>query len=44
MLKLGFDPKWIWKAMTCVCTMSFLVLINGQVRGRIIPLRGLRQQ
>ena len=41
MLKLGFDPKWIQKAMTRVRTVLFSVLINGQAHSRVIPLRGL---
>jgi hypothetical protein len=29
--------------MICVCTVSYLVLINGQAHGHIIPTRELRQ-
>jgi hypothetical protein len=43
MCKLGFDDRWVQLAMTCVRTISFLVLINGQPHGNIIQSRGLRQ-
>jgi hypothetical protein len=43
MRKLGFDDRWVQLAMTCVRTVSFSILINGQPHGNIIPSRGLRQ-
>jgi hypothetical protein len=43
MRKLGFDERWVHLAMTCVRTVSFSVLVNGQPHGTIIPTRGLRQ-
>jgi hypothetical protein len=43
MRKLGFDDRWVKLAMTCVRTVSFFVLINGQPHGNIIPSRGLHQ-
>ena len=29
--------------MTCVCTVTYLVVINGSPSGHIVPTRGLRQ-
>ena len=41
MSKLGFSPKWIRLVMTCVHTVTYLVVINGSPSGHIIPSRGL---
>jgi hypothetical protein len=43
MRKLGFDEAWISLIMTCVCSVSYSVLINGRPAGLITPSRGLRQ-
>ena len=43
MRKMGFHEKWISLIMMCVSTVSYSMLINGEPKGRIIPLRGLRQ-
>ena len=43
MLKLGFDPRWVHLAMETITTASYSVLINGEPRGFITPLRGIRQ-
>jgi hypothetical protein len=29
MRKMGFGEKWVTMMMTCICTVSYLVLING---------------
>ena len=44
MRKLGFDDHWVQLAMTCVRTVSFSVLINGQPHNNITPSWGLRQR
>lgn len=43
MWRMGFAPRWVDLAMTCVRTVTYSVLANGQPHGQIIPTRGLRQ-
>lgn len=43
MSRLGFDEGWISKVMTCVMSVSYTVLVNGQPSQKIIPTRGLQQ-
>ncbi|XP_041011394.1 secreted RxLR effector protein 78-like [Juglans microcarpa x Juglans regia] len=43
MYKLGFNTKWINLVMRCVKTVSYSILINGDPKGPIFPMRGLRQ-
>uniref|UniRef100_A0A803P3V6 Reverse transcriptase n=1 Tax=Cannabis sativa TaxID=3483 RepID=A0A803P3V6_CANSA len=43
MRSLGYDDRWIAKVMSCVKSVTFSVLLNGEARGHIIPERGLRQ-
>ena len=43
MRKLGFQERWVSLSMMCVKTVSFSALINGELKGRIIPTRGLQQ-
>ena len=43
MRKKGFHERWIVLMMMCVSTVSYLVLINGEPKGKIVPLRGIRQ-
>jgi hypothetical protein len=43
MQKLGFADRWVQLLMTCVRTITYSILINGQPYGLITPSRGLRQ-
>jgi hypothetical protein len=43
MKRMGFANRWIQLVMTCVRTVSYSILINGQTHGTIIPTRGIRQ-
>jgi hypothetical protein len=40
---MGFAERWIGLLMTCVHSISYSILINGQPQGHIIPTRGVRQ-
>ena len=42
-MKLGFDLHWVKLMKECIWSVQYMVLINGQPRGLIVPLRGLRQ-
>jgi hypothetical protein len=41
--KIGFANRWISLLMSCIRTVTYLILINGQPHGLITPTRGLRQ-
>lgn len=43
MEKMGFYQKWIHLIMSCVSSVSYRVLINGDAKGNIIPSWGFRQ-
>jgi hypothetical protein len=43
MHKLGFNEQWIQILMSCVRTISYSILINGQPYGNITPSQGIRQ-
>uniref|UniRef100_A0A803PSV0 Reverse transcriptase n=1 Tax=Cannabis sativa TaxID=3483 RepID=A0A803PSV0_CANSA len=43
MLCLGYGKRWVDKIMNCITSVSFSVLVNGEVSGLIQPHRDLRQ-
>lgn len=43
MSRLGFADAWIKLIMTCVRSVNYSVVINGNVVGKIIPSKGIRQ-
>jgi hypothetical protein len=43
MLRLGFYPRWVPLIMACTSSVTYAILINGQLMGHIRPSRGIRQ-
>ncbi|OMO73216.1 reverse transcriptase [Corchorus capsularis] len=43
MKKIGFASKWVDLIMECVTTMSYALVINGNLSKPFLPSRGLRQ-
>ena len=43
MKRMGFPESWISRVMTCVSTVSYLVLLNGFLGDYFSPQRRLRQ-
>jgi hypothetical protein len=43
MRKMGFAEGWIGLLMSCVWSVSYSILINGQPHGNITPSRGIHQ-
>ena len=43
MQKISFVDQWVRLIMTCVRTVTYAVLINGQPHGQIHHSRGIRQ-
>jgi hypothetical protein len=41
--KMGFAIWWIHLLMSCMRSVSYSILINGQPHGHIVPTRGVRQ-
>ncbi|XP_062145461.1 uncharacterized protein LOC133852722 [Alnus glutinosa] len=41
--KLRFVDRWIHLIMSCLQTVSYSILLNGQPTGHIVPTRGIRQ-
>jgi hypothetical protein len=43
MKKMSFASRWIHLLMSCVWTVSYSILIDGQSHGHIVPTKGVRQ-
>lgn len=43
MLRMGFDRRWVEMLMSCVRSLSFSVVVNGDITDEFKPERGLRQ-
>ena len=43
LFKMGFCPVWVSRVMTCISSVTYKVLFNGQPKGSIFPERVLRQ-
>ena len=43
MEKMGFHPRWVSWIMECIKSVTYSVLINGEPKGHIVPMRGIRQ-
>jgi hypothetical protein len=41
--KMGFSERWVSLIMVCVRSVTYSIVINGQLVGNIIPSRGIRQ-
>ena len=44
MQALGFHSRWIQLIMKCITTVSYSILVNGNIIESFVPERGLRQR
>ena len=42
MRKIGFNERWINLIMICVKSVTYSILVNGELCGVIHPSRGIR--
>ncbi|KAA3488159.1 reverse transcriptase [Gossypium australe] len=40
---MGFASNWVDIIMRCISSVSYFVVLNGKLRERFVPSRGLRQ-
>ena len=43
MVNMGFEERWIQLIYSCISSVSYSILVNGEPHGDIKPTRGLRQ-
>ena len=43
MVRMGFCPRWITLVMSCVKTVTYSIMVNGEPMGMIHPKRGIWQ-
>ena len=43
MRRMGFNERWVDLIMTCVRTVTYSILVNGEPKGLTYPMRGLRK-
>jgi hypothetical protein len=43
MRRLGFDERWIHLVMSCVRSVQYSIVVNGNPVGNIHPTRGIQQ-
>lgn len=43
LLKMGFSPIWVSWIKSCISSVSYQVMLNGEPKGSISPSRGIRQ-
>ena len=41
--RLGFHSRWIAWILECVSSVTYAFLIDGSSRGKVNPMRGIRQ-
>lgn len=42
MENMGFDQRWVTLVMRCVTSVSYSLLINGSLKEKFAPSRGIR--
>lgn len=40
LLKMGFDQIWVQRILSCVCSVTYKVIVNGCPQNSFIPQRG----